>query len=104
MRGDQAARLWLASVWATPLPELRRIRGIGASRLYDIRTVGNACVDGTSKHVLRGPIRVLDGDTIVVAGERLRFLGMDSPEQDQPCMAVGSDWACGVDATTAIEG
>jgi endonuclease YncB( thermonuclease family) len=49
--------------------------GLGASRLYDIRTAGNACVNATSKHVLRGPIRVLDGDTVVVADERVRLLG-----------------------------
>ena len=74
-----AAKIVAGRPWAS-VPELRRIRGIGASRLYDIRTVGNACVDGTNTHVLRGPIRVTDGDTVVIAGERVRFLGMDSPE------------------------
>lgn len=78
--------------WAS-VPELRRIRGIGASRLYEIRTAGNACVDGATEHVLRGPSQVLDGDTVVLAGDRVRFLGMDAPEQDQPCEASGSEWA-----------
>jgi endonuclease YncB( thermonuclease family) len=97
-----AAEIVAGRTWAS-IPELRQIRGIGASRLYDIRTAGNACVYGTSKHVLRGPIRVLDGDTVVVGGERVRFLGMDSPEEDQPCEASGSEWACGVAATAALE-
>jgi endonuclease YncB( thermonuclease family) len=88
--------------WAS-VPELRRIRGIGASRLYDIRTVGNACVDGTSKRVPRGPIRVLDGDTVVIGSEPVRFLGMDSPEQNQPCVADGVEWPCGMAATAALE-
>ena len=97
-----AAEIVAGRPWAS-VPELRRIRGIGASRLYDIRTAGNACVDGTNKHVLRGPIRVTDGDTVVIADERVRLLGMDSPEQEQPCAAGGSDWACGVAATVALE-
>jgi endonuclease YncB( thermonuclease family) len=89
------------------VPGLRRITGIGASRLYDIWSVGNACVDGTSdgtsKHVQRGSLRVLDADTIVVAGERMRLLGMDSPEQDQPYVADGIEWPCGMAATAALE-
>lgn len=97
-----AAEIIARRPWAS-VPELRRIRGIGASRLYDIRTAGNACVDGTNKHVLRGPIRVTDGDTVVIAGERVRLLGMDSPEQEQPCVAAGGDWACGVAATAALK-
>lgn len=97
-----AAEIVAGRPWAS-VPELRRIRGIGASRLYDIRTVGNACVDGTNKHVLSGPIRVSDGDTVVIAGERVRFLGMDSPEQEQPCEAADSNWACGLAATAALE-
>ena len=97
-----AAEIVAGRPW-TSVPELRRIKGIGASRLYDIRTAGNACVNGTSKHVLRGPIRVLDGETVVVGGERVRFLGTDSPEEDQPCEASGNEWACGVAATAALE-
>lgn len=97
-----AAKIVAGRPWAS-VPELRRIRGIGASRLYDIRTVGNACVDNTNEHVLSGPIRVSDGDTVVISGERVRLLGLDSPEQDQPCEAADSDWACGLAATAALE-
>jgi endonuclease YncB( thermonuclease family) len=32
---------------------------------------------------LRGPASVIDGDTIVVAGERIRLHGIDAPELEQ---------------------
>ena len=32
-----------------------------------------------------GPARVIDGDTIVIAGERIRLHGIDAPEMKQTC-------------------
>ncbi|MEP0247027.1 MAG: thermonuclease family protein [Roseobacter sp.] len=43
-----------------------------------------------------GSIRVIDGDTFVVSGQRIRLFGIDAPEQDQTCTSrTGSTWACG---------
>jgi endonuclease YncB( thermonuclease family) len=42
-----------------------------------------------------GPAIVIDGDTIVVAGERIRLEGIDAPELHQDCTAYGQRWACG---------
>ena len=42
-----------------------------------------------------GPATVVDGDTIVVAGERVRLQGIDAPELHQTCTAYGQQWACG---------
>ena len=42
-----------------------------------------------------GPATVIDGDTIVVAGERIRLQGIDAPELRQECTAYGQPWACG---------
>ena len=42
-----------------------------------------------------GPAKVIDGDTIVVAGERVRLQGIDAPELQQTCTAYGQSWACG---------
>lgn len=45
---------------------------------------------------LRGRIEVLDGDTIRVAGEKIRLHGIDTPESDQRCGGHGTPmWACG---------
>src|SRR5512134_1081004 len=42
-----------------------------------------------------GPATVIDGDTLVVAGERIRLEGIDAPELHQTCTAYGQQWACG---------
>jgi endonuclease YncB( thermonuclease family) len=42
-----------------------------------------------------GPATVVDGDTIIVAGERVRLQGIDAPELHQDCTAYGQEWACG---------
>ena len=44
---------------------------------------------------MTGPATVIDGDTIVVAGERVRLQGIDAPELHQTCTAYGQPWACG---------
>ena len=33
-------------------------------------------------------LRVVDGDTIVLNGEKIRFSGIDTPELKQTCMPV----------------
>jgi endonuclease YncB( thermonuclease family) len=42
-----------------------------------------------------GQASVVDGDTIVVDGERVRLQGIDAPELHQTCIAYGQDWPCG---------
>ncbi len=38
---------------------------------------------------ISGPARVIDGDTLEVAGERIRLYGIDAPEKDQTCSIDG---------------
>ena len=42
-----------------------------------------------------GQAQVIDGDTIEVAGERIRLHGIDAPESRQTCMISGVGWPCG---------
>ncbi len=50
-----------------------------------------------------GPARVLDGNTLEVAGQRIRLYGIDAPESAQQCRRDdGSTWACGQDATAYL--
>lgn len=46
--------------------------------------------------------RVIDGDTIDIAGERIRLHGIDAPESAQTCVADGATWPCGHRAATAL--
>ena len=49
-----------------------------------------------------GPARVIDGDTIDVAGARIRLWGIDAPESRQTCQRGGVDYACGREATAHL--
>ena len=49
-----------------------------------------------------GPARVIDGDTIEVAGERIRLHGIDAPENRQSCEREGVAWLCGAVASQAL--
>jgi len=51
---------------------------------------------------LSGQARVVDGDSLVVAGERVRLFGIDAPELAQRCDVSGRNWACGVWAKDAL--
>ena len=52
---------------------------------------------------VEGPARVIDGDTLEVAGERHRLRGIDAPEKGQTCLTVeGGRWCCGLAAAEAL--
>jgi endonuclease YncB( thermonuclease family) len=54
--------------------------------------------------LLRGTARVIDGDTLEVAGERVRLYGIDAPEKGQTCRGPrGRVWPCGRVATRTLE-
>jgi len=60
--------------------------------------------DGSAaRDALSGPARVIDGDTIDIAGERVRLEGIDAPETAQTCPRSDTGaWACGKGATQAL--
>ena len=50
-----------------------------------------------------GKPRVIDGDTVEIAGERIRLDGIDTPEAKQTCLdETGKRWRCGEEATLAL--
>jgi endonuclease YncB( thermonuclease family) len=54
-----------------------------------------AVVARPSSADVSGEPTVIDGDTLVVTGERIRLQGIDAPELHQTCTAYGQEWACG---------
>jgi endonuclease YncB( thermonuclease family) len=51
---------------------------------------------------LTGQAHVVDGDTLVISGERIRLFGIDAPELRQRCDPSGRNWACGVWAANVL--
>ena len=43
-------------------------------------------------------LRVIDGDTIILNGEKIRFLGIDTPELKQICTQGNQKVNCGISA------
>lgn len=59
--------------------------------------------DLKSEGTVFGAARVVDGDTLVVNGVRIRLYGIDAPEKKQTCEVSGKDVACGMESTQALE-
>jgi endonuclease YncB( thermonuclease family) len=56
-----------------------------------------------SAETLVGRASVIDGDTIEIHGERIRFNGVDAPESSQLCKnGRGTDYHCGAQSANAL--
>jgi endonuclease YncB( thermonuclease family) len=67
---------------------------------------GAACALGAKVAAageLRGPARVIDGDTLEVAGRRLDLADIDAPEDAQTCQWPNKRIACGEIAAGALK-
>ena len=50
-----------------------------------------------------GRASVTDGDSLEIAGQRIRLHGIDAPEWKQSCQADGRQWLCGQAAARALK-
>src|SRR5689334_19240715 len=74
---------------------------IGLIAWHNAQPTGQATY---SRSEVYGYARIIDGDTIDVAGIRIRLHGIDAPEIRQTCTAGGQKYRCGEQATTALAG
>lgn len=93
--------------WATGRSVPRRRRSRTGFRTWLVALVGLGLVTAylalpDAPFSLDGPPltgtveRVLDGDTIDIAGQRIRLPGLDAPEWNQTCTSSdGGEWGCG---------
>ena len=68
---------------------------------------GSDVAHATSSGPISGMARVVDGDTIEVAGTKIRLEGIDAPESGQTCARkwlgiVSGTWACGTKAADEL--
>ncbi len=93
-----AAALIVGNELAGPsFPTLADFAGGAAPAATPTRPAGPAAAR------LSGSARVIDGDTLDLAGVRVRLSGIDAPEKAQTCQrADGRAWACGSEATAAL--
>ena len=60
------------------------------------------CVLPVSAETLTGEARIIDADTVEIAGEKLRLEGIDAPESRQTCKRDGKRYDCGKEAASAL--
>ena len=56
----------------------------------------------TINQVKSQTIKIVDGDTIHLNGEKIRFTGIDTPELKQSCLKEGIKVSCGVTAKKSL--
>ncbi len=73
-----------------------------ACRVLAAAVVATGLAWPAGAEVISGQARVVDGDTLAVAGQHIRLDGIDAPETRQTCRRNGRRWACGKAATRAM--
>lgn len=62
----------------------------------------SAGCSGAQADELSGRASVIDGDTLEIAGTRIRIWGVDAPESRQTCSRGGETWRCGQQSALAL--
>lgn len=69
-----------------------------------VMVAASGLVGSATAETLKGVATVIDGDTIEIDGNRIRFEGIDALENGQVCLdELGENWPCGHKATWALD-
>jgi endonuclease YncB( thermonuclease family) len=72
-------------------------------RFAYVLALGLLAAQPVAAEEVTGVPRIVDADTVYVAGTKIRLSGVDAPETDQICLAAeGQRWTCGIEATTRL--
>lgn len=81
----------------------KRARDVGvAMAILALTGLIVARVSEERGETLTGSARAVDGDTLMLEGQRIRLLGIDTPELMQTCKRDGVEWRCGVAARSRL--
>jgi endonuclease YncB( thermonuclease family) len=61
-------------------------------------------LDTAQQELIAGGVKVVDGDTLVLDGRRIRLVGIDAPELRQICQRDHRPWPCGKAARDHLAG
>ncbi len=96
-----ALALWPGPARAQEQPAIRWTHLI-ADKLLVINKLARWPAPIRTHNALDGIATIIDGDTIAIAGQRLRLYGIDAPETGQTCTRAGRPWRCGTEAGFAL--
>lgn len=60
-------------------------------------------LDAGRQELSSGHVKVVDGDTLVLDGKRIRLVGIDAPELRQVCQRDNQPWPCGKGARDHLD-
>ena len=86
------------------------VREFGMKRIVLAVAIAATCATpafSAAQRTVAGPAEVIDGDSLLVGGVRIRILDVDAPESGQFCFAKGESvdqgaWHCGRRAAAAL--
>ncbi len=94
-RWRQRARVAKPARRGWPRP-LRRLFDIAlTAAIFAVVAVLVARLEDSATVERQGLASVGDGDSLTLAGRRIRLVGIDAPELQQSCRRDGADYACG---------
>jgi len=56
-----------------------------------------------SENFIEGKAKIIDGDTIHIGKNKIRFHGIDAPEIKQTCLINNNIWNCGLESKKALK-